>query len=145
MFKKQNKINSSIGILPSIDVMTLDSLTYNTYSFYQDNIPLFILYFHPDCEFCSSEIEELLKYKNEFEHINMFFITFAPILEIEAFMQRYPLNEFEHAVIATDYMGDFASTFYIESSPMIYVYDRTKKLKKKFKGLVSYKQIRNLI
>jgi peroxiredoxin len=142
---ERNKMNYSIKKLPNIKILTTDGLTYNTSRFLQNNLPLLVFYFHPECDFCSAEIEELLKHKNEFEDIDMLFITFASISEIKEFMQAYPLNEFKHVVIGMDYTGEFVSTFHIESSPMIYIYDQTKKLRKKFKSLVSYQQIRKFI
>ena len=137
---KQYEEKASIRQLPDIKVMTIDSsiIRLNTL---QTNMPMMICYFHPECEFCAIEIEELINHKSKFENVQMIFVSFASINEIKKYLETYKIDSFKHVLIANDYKGDLVSKLNIKAPPTCFIYDKSLNLKRKIKGLTSVNEL----
>jgi len=137
---KQYKEKASIRQLPDIKVMTMDSsiIRLNTL---QTNMPMIFFYFHPECEICAMEITELLKNRNEFENIQMIFVSFASIDEIKQYLETYKIDYFKHVLIANDYKGDLVSKLHVKAPPTCFIYDKSLTLKRRIKGLTSVNEL----
>ena len=105
-----------------------------------DSKPLLIIYFHPECYFCSMEMSEMLEIKR-IENFNALFITNALESEVQDFLLQYPIDKLKNATIAIDIHGEFAERFKIKAPPTIIIYDKKGKLKKIFRGAVTIKKI----
>ena len=99
-----------------------------------------IIYFHPECYFCSMEMSEMLEIKR-IENFNALFITNALESEVQDFLLQYPIDKLKNATIAIDIHGEFAERFKIKAPPTIIIYDKKGKLKKIFRGAVTIKKI----
>lgn len=135
------KKNELIKKLSEVNLLILDTTLCNSEILHDKLMPLLIVYFHPECEFCSYEITELLKHKKNIDSIQLLFVTFASIEETKDYLLQYPIDQFTHVTIALDLKGEFANTFDVKSPPMIFIYDKNKKLIKKHKGIMAFKRL----
>ena len=140
LFTKRYEVEVSIQYLPDIEVMAMDSSIIRLKT-RQNNMPMIIFYFHPECEFCAIEIEELIKHKSKFENVQMIFVSFASINEIKEYLETYEINSFKHVLIANDYKGDLVSKLHVKAPPTCFIYENSLILKKKIKGLVSVTEL----
>lgn len=134
------KINR-ISDMSELCKMNLDTLLCNYDNNSVDNMPCLVIYFHPECNLCGMEIDELLRYKSKLDNIRLFFISFASIAEIKEYILNFPVGQFHYLTIASDIQGDFVNTFEVKSPPMNFLYDRKGKLVKIHKGIFPYKKL----
>jgi thioredoxin-related protein len=123
-----------------IKLSTIDNEKFTMEKYYTDSKPLLIIYFHPECYFCSMEMSEMLEIKR-IENFNALFITNALESEVQDFLLQYPIDKLKNATIAIDIHGEFAERFKIKAPPTIIIYDKKGKLKKIFRGAVTIKKI----
>ena len=109
-----------------IKLSTIDNEKFTMEKYYTDSKPLLIIYFHPECYFCSMEMSEMLEIKR---------------IEVQDFLLQYPIDKLKNATIAIDIHGEFAERFKIKAPPTIIIYDKKGKLKKIFRGAVTIKKI----
>lgn len=128
-----------------INVATLNGDISNMKELNKLNIPLLIIYFHPECEFCSFEISELIECKHDLNEIQLVFITFSSIELVKKYIDEYSIDKFEHVIIASDINGEFANAFNIKSPPMNFIYNKNKKLVRVHKGMMSFKQLKKYL
>lgn len=114
-----------------IELSTIDNEKFTMEKYYTDSKPLLIIYFHPECYFCSMEMSEMLEIKR-IENFNALFITNALESEVQDFLLQYPIDKLKNATIAIDIHGEFAERFKIKAPPTIIIYDKKGKLKKYF-------------
>lgn len=138
---KYNMQIKQIERLPKVNFFTLDSVLYSTNELYEILRPLVIVYYYPECNFCVFEIIELLKYKECMADVHVLFVTFASNNEIRNFIKQYPIHKLKNAKIVSDVNGEFADIFDVKSPPMIFIYDKNKKLIKKHKGIMAFKRL----
>ena len=74
---KYNRKLAPIRSLPAVELQTLDSLAYNTNMLADTGKPSVIVCFHPDCDFCGMEADELIKHYKDLGDVNLLFVTFA--------------------------------------------------------------------
>lgn len=123
-----------------IRLTTIDNEKFTMEKYYADSKSLLIIYFHPECYFCSIEMSEMLKIKR-IENFNALFITNALESEVQDFLLQYPIDKLKNATIAIDTHGEFAEKFKIKAPPTIILYNKKGKLKKIFRGAVPIKKI----
>ena len=123
-----------------IKLSTIDNEKFTMEKYYTNSKPLLIIYFHPECYFCSMEMSEMLEIKR-IENFNALFITNALESEVQDFLLQYPIDKLKNATIAIDIHGEFAERFKIKAPPTIIIYDKKGKLKKIFRGAVTIKKI----
>ena len=77
-----------------IKLSTIDNEKFTMEKYYTDSKPLLIIYFHPECYFCSMEMSEMLEIKR-IENFNALFITNALESEVQDFLLQYPIDKGE--------------------------------------------------
>lgn len=136
-----NEKNIYISHLSDIELIELNGDTCEFGDMYLEKFALLIVYFHPECDFCTVEMNELLRHQNEIKNVHVFFITYATNDEIESYILKYPIDKLKNATIAIDTHGEFAKKFKIKAPPTIILYNKKGKLKKIFRGAVPIKKI----
>ena len=142
---KYNRKLTPIRSLPSVELLTLDSLAYNTKMLANTGKPSIIVCFHPECEFCGMEADELIKQYKDLGDVNLLFVTFASKEETTAFLEQHPLDAIPDANVLLDPNLDFFITFDVEAPPMSFIYDRHQKLVKRHKGTVAVDQLKQYL
>lgn len=134
-----------IRSLPAIELLTLDSTFYDTQSLCATGRPSVIVCFHPDCDFCGMEADEIIKHYKDLGDVNLLFVTFASKEETTAFLEQHPLDAIPDANVLLDPNLDFFITFDVEAPPMSFIYDCNQKLVKRHKGTVAVYQLKQYL
>ena len=142
---KYNRKLAPIRSLPKVELLTLDSLAYNTKMLANTGKPSIIVCFHPECDFCGMEADELIKHYNDLGDVNLLFVTFASKEETTAFLEQHPLDAIPNAKVLLDTNFDFFITFDVESPPMSFIYDCNQQLVKRHKGTVAVDQLKQYL
>ncbi|WP_299102963.1 TlpA disulfide reductase family protein [uncultured Alistipes sp.] len=142
---KYNRKLAPIRSLPAVELQTLDSLAYNTNMLADTGKPSVIVCFHPDCDFCGMEADELIKHYKDLGDVNLLFVTFASKEETTAFLEQHPLDAIPGANVLLDPNLDFFITFDVDAPPMSFIYDRHQKLVKRHKGTVAVDQLKQYL
>ena len=99
------------------------------------------IYFNSECESCSLETIKLKKRLTDFENKEIIFISYENKDSILKFARKHQLYNKENIRFLEDKKGVFSQFFNIETIPYIFVYDREKQLKGKFKGITKIDKI----
>ncbi|WP_321997816.1 redoxin domain-containing protein [Draconibacterium orientale] len=96
---------------------------------------LVMIYFHPECEHCQYEAQEIGQNAIAFNSCQLLMITSDDsIPRVEDFCNKYHLWELENFEILLDKQNRFKEVFGKAVIPSVYIYDKERKLKKQFFG-----------
>jgi thioredoxin-related protein len=93
-----------------------------------------IFFFSPDCEHCQYEAKDILKQKDAFSSVNMWWVSVADSLTIKQFVKTYGLENLPNHCFASLSVEKIVQTFGSVSVPHIFIYDKHQVLQKEFKG-----------
>ena len=108
--------------------------------------PTVILYFHPECEHCQYEANEIERQSDRFSNANLILITpDDSIKRVEAFAGKYKLWQVDNLVILFDRKGQFKNQFGTSVVPSVFIYGSNKQLLKQFVGEVKMEAVLKMI
>ncbi|MBT3386121.1 MAG: redoxin domain-containing protein [Prolixibacteraceae bacterium] len=120
--------------LPNVQFISLEGASVNLQS-YDKNIPLVIIYFHPGCEHCRYEANEVGQNAAAFKNCQLVMVTADDSLQrVKQFCNTYHLWEVDNIEVLLDKNNLFKKNFGKAIIPSVYIYNRERKLKKKFLG-----------
>lgn len=93
-----------------------------------------IIYFHPECEHCQYEAQELLANKTKFVNTKILMVSPAPLAQLKQFYTDYQLAEISFLNVLWDKERKFEGYFGASTFPTIFIYNGKNKLLKKYKG-----------
>lgn len=143
-----NKNSTRVNLLENLQpvyLLTSDKKLYNIDFIENKYEYMLIVYFHPECDFCNIEINNLLENKNNLQMLKILFITYASMEEIKQFILMNPICKSENITIVSDVKGEFANAYNIKSPPTNFIYDKNKKLIKVHKGMMSFEQLKKYL
>jgi thiol-disulfide isomerase/thioredoxin len=133
-YTEKKAIDNRTRILPNAHFLTLYGDTVCLYDFNRD-LPLVIIYFHPDCHFCRLEGMESGLHADSFTNAQLVFITYDDSLQrVEKFCFENHLFEIKNLEILQDTWNQVDAIFGRLAVPTILIYDKDRRLKKKFSG-----------
>ena len=104
--------------------------------------PVVIIYFHPDCEHCQYEAGEVARNASAFQNCQLIMVSATDsIPKVEKFTSDYHLREVDNIQLLVDGHGQFKKVFGKAILPSVYIYDKTRKLKRKFLGEVKIEAV----
>ena len=118
---------------------TFNDITGNSYTdklIYTNNSFL-IIYFHPDCDYCHYEVEQIILNMDKFSMHQIIMIATATRKSIEEFTLNHYLTEFDNISVLIDTLDQFYEAFGPNSLPTSFIYNKDKNLVKRFEGEVS--------
>ena len=116
--------------LPFIPITLVDGTVVNVKDFTGKNI---LILFQPDCDHCQHEAEDIEKQLTAFKDYKMYFVSAAPMPEIEKFAATYKLKGKENIHFGNTAAENVLNNFGPIPAPSIYIYnDQT--LKQSFEG-----------
>lgn len=121
----------------SNSIFTQDSLGHNS--------PTVFLYFSTDCDFCQYEIKKIKTQINEFNNVSLIFISPEPIEDIAKFADENDLSAKKNIIFLQDPVLSFASQFDANIIPYIIIYNKNRKLIKRFKGVMKVEEILKIL
>ncbi|MBA7586881.1 hypothetical protein ES708_28888 [subsurface metagenome] len=99
---RQKKIvESKIQTLPQFNFQDIFSSTFNS-SNINNNNPCLIIYFHPECEYCHYEVEQISLNIDRFCHFQIIMISPASRESVKDFANKYHLLEFDNISVLID-------------------------------------------
>jgi hypothetical protein len=116
--------------LPFMPIKVTDGTVVNVKDFKGKNI---LILFQPDCDHCQHEAEDIEKKIDAFKDYKVYFVSSAPMPEIEKFATTYKLKGKKNFVFGNTEAENVLNHFGPIPAPSIYIYnDQT--LKKGFEG-----------
>lgn len=97
--------------------------------------------FSPDCEHCQHEAEQMVLMKDSLKNLYIIMATTLPIYKMNAFTEKYGLNEMPNVVVARDASYFLPSFYEIRNLPYMALYDKKGKLIKTFEGTVGWDKV----
>lgn len=123
-----------IQTLPSAFFESLTGEEVNLHDFDPEK-PMVIVYFHPECEYCRYEAQDIVQNITAFHHCQMVLITpDDSIKRVENFCTKYHLWELNNFEILIDPNNQFKKVFGKALIPSIYIYDKNWQFKRYFPG-----------
>jgi peroxiredoxin len=130
--KKEAEIR--IQTLPDVAFVSLAGLPVNLKSFDQSK-PLVLVYFHPECEHCQYEAQEIGQNAVTFSNCQLIMITQDDSLQrVKSFCETNHLWEVDNIEVLIDSDNQFKKVFGKAVIPSVYIYGTNRKLKKQFLG-----------
>jgi hypothetical protein len=123
--------------LPFMPVTLTDGTVVNVKDFKGKNM---LVLFQPDCDHCQHEAVDMEKRLTEFKDYKVYFVSSAPMPEIEKFAVTYKLKGKENISFGNTQAENVLNHFGPIPAPSIYIYnDQT--LKKGFEGQTDVNEI----
>ncbi len=119
---------------PPVKLLMPDSSTYFTKDVLHRKTPVLLMVFHPSCEHCQQETENITKNIDKFKGIQIVMSTMVPLFEMKVFMDKYKLASYENIIVAQDYTFFLPPYFQFNNLPFLAFYNKKKKLVSTFGG-----------
>lgn len=127
--------------LPPLQLLLGDSTTKYTKDNLPKKKPVLIMVFSPECSHCQHTAEELVQLKDEWKDIQLVMVTMHPLYQMNAFMEKYKLNNFSNVVAGKDIYYLLQGFYNIHSLPYLGFYDKRGHLITGFEGSMPVKKI----
>lgn len=129
--------NAQNGKLPPFIIMQTNGKYFKATQLPYDK-SILILYFSPECEDCHSFISSLTKRINEFSHTSIVMVTQAPLSEMNSFITKFKLNQFNNIYIGTEEKTLFLGQYYkLDKLPFIALYDKMGNLQATYRNIIN--------
>lgn len=139
MIKKVESIN-----FPNIDALTLEGKNVSTRIFSESTSAKVFVFFDPDCEHCTFQIEDMVKNKALFNNLKVIFISPASYKKLEQFVQQMNIDSTSFTVLSTTF-EEILKKIEFKVFPSTYIFNETNKPIKAFIGECSSQIIRKEI
>lgn len=125
---KQHEYNSiieeRIGQIPQMSFLTLEG---DSISFEQKGKTTVLIEFNPGCDYCQKEATDIINNKENLSHLDIYFISKAPLSAINKFRSEYKFTETDQFTFLQDQyyeMDKFPSVII----PSTYIYNEKGEL-----------------
>jgi len=129
--------------LPEFSFNTIDGQVFKSESIKSG--PVLIAYYHPECEHCRYEINELFNNLKQIPDTKILLISFAQRDSIIAFIGERINYTDKNVFLLIDDSLKFINYFQTNAIPSTFIYDKELKLKRIFRGEVKPEAIINLL
>ncbi len=128
--------------LPWLPLIAPDSTQYMAKSIRGKAV---LILFQPDCDHCQREAVQIEENLHAFKGYDLYFISDAPLDQLEKFAQAYKLGSRDNVHFAHTSVSHILNTYGPVASPSLYIYSEKGKLKKAFNGETPISEIRNYL
>lgn len=133
-YGEKKEAESRIQTLPDVAFNSLTGIPVNLQSFDQSK-PLALVYFHPECEHCQYEAQEIGQNAATFSNCQLVMITHDDSLQrVKSFCETNNLWEVDNIEVLIDTGNQFKTVFGKAVIPSVYIYGTDRKLKKQYLG-----------
>ena len=130
--KKKKMITSSIQTIPSISFPSIQDTTK------QINLEVshscILIYFHPECEHCQYEAQQLVENKNQLLGVSILMISDASFELVNQFYVDFKLGTLDNLKVLWDRDKEFDNHFGNSKYPTVFIYNQHGNLMKKYEG-----------
>lgn len=134
--KQKTIIENKIQTIPEFIFCDLLGEEFNSSCINKNNSYL-IIYFHPECDHCHYEAEQIGLNNDLFYNFQIIMISTASRESVKDFANNYHLLEFDNITVLIDTLDVFHNTFGPNPFPTSFIYNKDRELVKQFKGEVS--------
>lgn len=138
--KEKETVTNRIKTIPTFTAKTLDNIEFSKDNLIPDT-PSVFLYFNSECDFCKHEAKSIRNAIDEFNEIQLIFVSSEPLEKIRDFSKNQGLYNKSNIVFLQDATGNFSQQFNAMSVPYTLAYDKNQKLIKTHRGQLSAKGI----
>lgn len=134
--QKHNREKSRIERFPKFEAMSLAGEKY----FSSDDPPArrtAILFFSPACDYCRTELENIVRRGNKWDGVKWLFVTISDRESVQNFVMDCPIDAIPNAQVLLDEDGSVVSHFQVTAPPVLHVYDENLCLIHSGKGATS--------
>jgi cytochrome oxidase Cu insertion factor (SCO1/SenC/PrrC family) len=117
--------------LPAMTISLPDGRTIDARTLKGKNV---LVLFQPDCDHCQHEAEEVRENLEAFRDYTLYFISSAPMAEIEKFASDYKLSGNSNVVFGWTATENVLNNFGPIQAPSVYIYADQGRLVQKFNG-----------
>ena len=93
-----------------------------------------LVLFQPDCDHCQREAVQIREHLQAFDDYTVYFITYAPMADIQRFAQEYRLDGNKNINFAYADVQPILDNFGSVPTPSMYIYSDKRQLVKAFEG-----------
>jgi len=93
-----------------------------------------LVLFQPDCDHCQREAEAIREHLDAFAEYTLYFVTYAPMEDIQKFARDYRLNREDNIFFAFADVQPILDNFGSIPTPSLYIYSDQQQLVKAFEG-----------
>lgn len=129
---------------PNIDALTLEGKNVSTIIFSEFTSAKVFVFFDPDCEHCTFQIEDMVRNKALFNNFKVIFLSPASHKKLEQFVQQMNINSTSFIVLSTTF-EEILKKIEFKVFPSTYIFNETNKPIKAFIGECSSQIIRKEI
>lgn len=112
----------------------LPFLALNTFIYPPKNQKSIIFYFHPECDHCGYEADDVKKQLADFQSAQLIWISPVDSATIRQFAQQHQLDQIPNIHWMSDTANVFPKIFNPDLLPSSWIFDRDGKLLKHFNG-----------
>lgn len=135
----KKEVAERIKVIPNFSFYTLDGKEFSDKNLQKK--PSVFVYFNSECIYCQSETKKIQERLEDFNEVQLIFISFEKKEIIQQFAKDYELLDQENVLFLEDRKGEFSKLFDVTSIPFMVIYDEQKKMLKKFKGATNINAI----
>jgi len=142
--RQKKIIERKIQTLPQFSFPEILGNNFNS-SYINSDKSCLIIYFHPECDHCQYEAEQICLNIDQFYNFQIVMISPASRESIEDFANNYHLLEIDNISILIDTLDVFHNAFGPNPLPTSFIYNKERKLVKQFKGEVTTEALLNYL
>lgn len=133
-YSEKKEVEKRIQTLPAAEFVSLSGERVDLHDF-DPKKHMVIVYFHPECDHCHYEAQEIGQNVNAFNNCQLVMVTSDDSLKrIENFCSEYHLWDIDNFDVLIDKENQFKKVFGKAVIPSVYIYDENQKLTKRFFG-----------
>jgi hypothetical protein len=131
--------------LPDFDLTRQDSATPFRTSFIPAKTPFAVFLYRPNCAYCRSQLQDILKNIEYFKDTRLYLVTSYPYDAVKYFSNHYHLGRYPGMVLLRDSANQFFTYFNAPGVPYLAFYNRQRRLKRVVIGKNDFAIIKNII
>ncbi len=138
--QRHNLKRARIVQLPAFEARDIEGGTFvsSSLSRYRRSA---ILFFSPDCEFCRTELKNIVMRGNQWEDVCWLFVTMSDKTTVEDFLMECDVEAIPNSRVVIDEKGSIISLFAVSAPPTLFIYDENLLLIHIGKGATSISTI----
>jgi thiol-disulfide isomerase/thioredoxin len=131
--------------LPSFNLLLSDGVTRVNTGAIPSGSPIVLVLFSPECPYCLSEIDSIVKQMRTLTDIRLYFVTPCPIGEVQEFCRQYRLDNYPTIMVGMDYDNFLLRFSRTKVIPYTAIYDGEKRLIEAVFGQTDDRKIKEIL
>jgi len=131
---QKEKITEQIQTLPPFAFKNIMDGKDFTEAQLDNEKPVLITYFHPECEYCQEQESLINQQLDSFSNYLLLMVSYADSAAIKMFSEKYELSGHQNIIFLQDNKDMFKDIFGKSAVPTSFIYNKNRKLVKQIKG-----------